>query len=183
MHVDVLRPLYVSDHLCRFQVRGVRLSIPLEANYVDRASIRRRVEQYQEAIGGQLLLENYASTERHGTDQQEVLAWLVEATGCGLLFDISNARAAELNGVARVSGWTQLLAGRSVHCHVGSFRWRGDTHRYHDTHDQPVAASVLADVTELTRLDVIKTLCYERDHSIDEASLVSDLERLEAACA
>lgn len=46
-HVEVLRPVYVSDHLCRFRIGAFFLAAPLELDYTDLGHVRERVLRYQ----------------------------------------------------------------------------------------------------------------------------------------
>jgi uncharacterized protein (UPF0276 family) len=178
-HIRTLDPIYVSDHLCRFRERGFPLSIPLEVVPYKPQAIKGRVLRYQDAIGRSVLFENYASTESHGREQPQFLRWLMRETDCGLLFDVSNARAAQLNGIALVSDWSPLLAGTHTHGHVGSYKYRDDTQLYHDTHDSPISDDVIRDLTTLKSINALGTLCYERDHFIQEQALLMDLQRLD----
>lgn len=177
-HVRVLNPIYVSDHLCRFHLGNTYLSVPLEAHYDDYPHLRERVLRYQDAIERPLLLENYASNEIHGQRQLATLDRLVRDTSCGVLFDISNARAAELNGILPVSAWTDWLAGRKTRCHVGSFSFRQSTQLHHDTHDQPLDPAVLEELRRLCRTGGIESVCYERDYSVSAAAVIADLHSL-----
>lgn len=177
-HVQVVRPVRVSDHLARFRLGNLNTVVPLELPYRRVANVAARIMRYQEAIAGPLLLENFGSDEPHGARQVEFVGELVSRTGCGLLFDVSNAVVAELNGFLPVSAWRPLLAGAEIHCHVGGYRLGQSGDLFHDSHDSPISArteSALGWVMETAR---VATLCYERDHDKTAGSMADDLRLL-----
>jgi uncharacterized protein (UPF0276 family) len=182
-HVDALSPLYVSDHLCRFKHNDIHLGIPLEWDNTDPALVRKRVEQYQDAIGMPLLLENYASTEPHGRHQVEFLLSLRAQTGAGILFDISNARVAAKNGIRVFDDWVTALRNYpDLRCHVGSFAYDPSTALFHDTHDRDIGEETEADLENLLRSVSVASICYERDHDKRVEAMVCDIKRLSSRC-
>jgi len=67
--IDRLRPLYVSDHVARFSHNGRQLYHLAEIDYInDYSRVRERVDWWQQALGCQLLLENYPSIMDGGHD-------------------------------------------------------------------------------------------------------------------
>jgi uncharacterized protein len=180
-HCHVLDPIAVSDHLCTFRSQTLRLAIPQEHDYVDLAHVVSRVERYQDAIGRQLLVENNASTDYPVERQLALFDPLVARTGCGVLFDVSNAVAGELNGLGDVSVWLDWLAGRDVRAHVGSYAHNENTGLTHDTHDQDVSATTAERLGELVRVARVASITLERDYNKTVAALARDLRLLRAA--
>ena len=185
-HVRVLRPVAVSDHLCRFRFDGLFVGAGQEHTYDDIAGIAERVARYQDAIGMQLLVENNASLEQPAAKQIEFLAELMHRTGCGLLFDISNAVVGELNGQGSFEQWLPLLAGRTLRCHVGSYTRDDLVGQYIDSHDADVTRETQAAVRRLVECaDVrIESITYERDFNRSSEAIARDLVRIaESLCA
>ena len=180
-HVRVIQPVRVSDHLARFRIGKVNSALPLELPYRDLDRVCRRVARYQDRIRQPLLLENYASTEPCGERQADYLAEIQRRTGCGLLFDVSNAVVAELNGVLPLSAWNDLLAGAALHCHVGGYRLGRSGDLFHDSHDSPLSRETLRALGAVARLARVETVCYERDQEKSLPALVDDMQALARA--
>lgn len=180
LYVNVIQPLYVSDHLCRFQLNGTRLYKPVEIPYTNLDDICARVARYQERIGTQILLENYASTTPIGRRQVEFFDALVARTGCGIFFDISNARVAENNHITPFAHWLDLLSSsRKLHCHVGSYSYNAKTGSYYDTHDSDVTNQTLKDVETAARFLDMASVCYEREFRRTSADMSRELDLIQ----
>ena len=182
-HCHVLKPIAVSDHLCTFRSQTLRLAIPQEHDYVDLAHVASRIERYQDAIGQTLLVENNASTDYPADRQLAFLDQLVARTGCGVLFDVSNAVVGELNGLGDVSLWIDWLAGRELRAHVGSYAHNENTGLTHDTHDQDVSATTAQRLTELVGAARVASITLERDYNKSAAAIARDLRLLHTAVA
>lgn len=179
--VRAARPARVSDHLLSFaQNDGLNLLTPLEHPYSDLATACDRVDAYQQAIGMQLLVENFASQEGEGLRQLDFLDALRARTGCGILFDVSNAVVAELNGAAPADAWLPLLRG-AVHAHVGGFSFAPKTGRYLDTHDADLAERTIALLRSVRDQASLSSVCLERERAVSEAALLASLQRLALA--
>ena len=179
-HVEVLRPVAVSDHLCRFQFDGLYVGAGQEYSYDQLDRVAARVSRYQDAIGQTLLIENNASLEQPADKQIAFIHDLVERTGCGLLFDVSNAVVGELNGQGAVERWLPLLAGRTLRCHVGSYVLDVEVDRFIDTHDADVTSETEAGLRKLlAAADVqIASITYERDFNRTSEAITRDLGRI-----
>jgi uncharacterized protein len=185
VHARVVQPVRVSDHLARFRLGRLNTSLPLEMAY-DRRELRHtaeRVKRYQDWIGQQLLLENYASTDPQGARQIEFVSAVQERTGCGLLFDVSNAVVAQLNGILPLAAWLDHLAGAGgeVHGHVGGYRLGRSGRIYHDTHDSPVSRETVMALWRVNGRAPLASLCYERDYNKSVTALARDLRLVVAA--
>ena len=180
-HVNIIQPVYISDHLCQFSLNNVALYKGIELDYLnmDLELVRDRVQQYQESIGRQLLLENFASEDSKGKEQVEFIAELIAETNCGLLFDISNAIVAEKNNILSMSEWFPLFAYLdSLHCHVGSYSYHEKESCYYDTHDSNLSRETLDDIKTISTSFHINTLCYEREHHRTSADMANDMNQL-----
>jgi uncharacterized protein (UPF0276 family) len=185
-HVRVLRPIAVSDHLCRFSFDGLFVGAGQEHTYDDLAAVAERVARYQDKLGMQLLVENNASLEQPAARQIEFLAELMHRTGCGLLFDISNAVVGELNGRGGLEPWLPLLAGRALRCHVGSYTHDDLVQQYIDSHDADVSRETQAALRRVARCTefTIESITYERDFNRSSDAIARDLVRIaESLCA
>jgi uncharacterized protein (UPF0276 family) len=185
-HVRAVRPVAVSDHLCRFQVRGVFVGAGQEYAYDRLDYVCDRVAQYQDAIGQTLLIENNASNEHSVATQIEFLHALITRTGCGVLFDVSNAVVGELNGQGDLEMWMPLLRDRALRCHVGSYVYDTDVDTFIDNHSVEVSAATEAALRALcgSAQMQIESITYERDFNRTTEGITRDLVRIaECACA
>jgi uncharacterized protein (UPF0276 family) len=179
-HVDVLRPLAISDHLCRFRFGGAFVGSGQERDYDDLDFTCERVARYQDAIGRQLLVENTASSEHSAARQIEFVGELQARTRCGILFDISNAVVGELNGLGAVRDWLALIAGKTIRCHVGSYSRDVEAECYVDSHEADVSAATEAAIALVSRSATIESITYERDANRSAEAIAADLRRIGA---
>lgn len=182
LHVNIMQPLYVSDHLCRFQLDGTHLFQAMEIPYTDLDAVCTRVDRYQEHLGTQVLFENHASTSSKGCRQVEFFEALIARTGCGIFFDISNARVAENNGVTAFADWLDLLRGsHELHCHVGSYSHNPRDGLDYDTHDSDVTDQTVEDVATVASLLNVSSLCYEREFRRTSQAMSRDLNLIQSS--
>jgi len=174
-HVQVLRPLAVSDHLCRFQLGGAYVGSGQERSYDDLDHVCERVARYQDAIGTTLLVENTASSEHPADEQIAFLDDVMARTGCGILFDVSNAVVGELNGLGDVARWLPLIAGRAVRCHVGSYALDAEAGCYVDSHDCAVTNATEEALAAVLRATRVESITYERDFNRTVPAIAADL--------
>lgn len=175
-HVDEIKPLYISDHICRFTIGKFHSHHGFDFDYQDIETAIRRIDYYQNYLGRQLLLENFASMTPAGCKQVEFFDKLIKYTGCSVFFDISNARVAHNNGYGNLAEWTDLLSNlKSLHCHVGGYRYDAEFDCYKDNHADDLSLDTLNDIKQFSsRLD-IHTLCYEREHNKIPEMMAKDL--------
>lgn len=177
--IQALKPLYVSDHLARYTHDGRMLPVLLELDYARVGDeVARAVTEWQDQLGTRLLLENYPSILPGGEQQPAFYERLVKMTGCGVLFDVSNAIVAEQNGGAPADAWLDL-ASQMNHFHIAGFSYLGTVPEITvDSHDTAIAPKSLEFLRRLTlaRGSTNMTIVIERDANIDEESIRRDLE-------
>lgn len=179
-HVQEIKPLYISDHICRFTLGKIHSHHGFDFDYLDLETAIQRVDYYQNYLGRQLLLENFASMTPTGCRQIEFFDKLVKFTGCGVFFDISNARVAHNNGYGNLAEWTDLLSNlKGLHCHVGGYRYDAEFDVYRDNHADDLSEDTFTDIKKcMSHLD-IATICYEREHNKVSAMMQQDLMLIE----
>lgn len=128
----VLNPLYISDHLFYSKVHDFSLKFPIEFDYSkDKQLILNSVDEYQTRLNDQVLFENFPSLNYKYHSQSMFFKEMSKATGCGILFDVSNALIAELNSSEPVSDWFNLDL---AYFHIGGFERIDGV--YVDTHNK-----------------------------------------------
>ncbi|WP_141295215.1 multinuclear nonheme iron-dependent oxidase [Planktothrix agardhii] len=178
-HIDVIQPLYISDHICTFHQGNVYVKSGLEFNYENPEYVWRRIERYQNYIGRQILLENFASMTSEGYKQIEFFETMVTQTGCGIFFDISNARVAEYNGFTPLIDWIDLLKGMpELHCHVGGYEYNDNDNYYRDSHGDDISSQTLLDIENVVSSLDVKSICYEREHHKISHKMAQDLAKI-----
>lgn len=178
-HVDEVQPLYVSDHICTFHQGNVYVKSALEFNYENQEEVWRRVERYQNYIGRQVLLENFASMTSEGYKQVEFFQTMLTQTGCGVLFDISNARVAEYNRFTPLTDWIDLLKGiPELRCHVGGYEYNSEFNYYRDSHGDDISVQTLLDIKNVVASLDVKSICYEREHHKISQIMAQDIAKI-----
>jgi len=184
--IDRLQPLYVSDHIARFNHEGRLLYHLAEVDYVgDYERIRRRVDWWQQKLGRQLHLENYPSIMDGGHDAPTFYERLYRDTGAGVLFDVSNAMCAHLNCGLPLEAWAGIIE-TAKHFHVAGYNLSIlAPHLILDTHDRALSEATLGFLERYrTHFDTPgATVTYERDNNFDETEIQVDLDRLHALFA
>lgn len=147
--VDRFEPFHVSEHLSwsAFGHTGVPDLLPLPFTAEALATTARHIEQFQDAIGRPILIENpssYLAFDGCDYDEPEFLSRLAEMTGCGVLLDINNIYVSAHN------------LGRDPLAYFKGLRAKGSVRQYHlaghaasgdlliDTHGARVCAEVWA---------------------------------------
>ncbi len=121
-----------------------------------------------------------------GNDQADFYARLVADTGCGVLFDLSNAVVAELNTGYPALRWLPVVRAMP-HFHIAGYRrTEGEPALVIDSHDSPIAEDTLAFLRTFERerggLEGL-TLVVERDANIDFDPWAADIRAVEAVHA
>lgn len=177
-HVEAINPIFISDHLCAFKVNNVRVPFAQEYDYKSLEVAASRIDRYQQVVGNQLLIENAASTHHPVAKQIDFIEQLIAQTGCGLLFDISNAVMGEQNKLGGFELWLNYLKNKSIHCHIGGYGWHADTNTFQDTHAHDISTNTYEALAELCIATDIKTLTYERDYRADERTCSAEVRKI-----
>lgn len=181
--IDRMNPLYVSDHVARFTHDGRQLYHLAEIDYAaDFGRVRERVDRWQQRLGRRLFLENYPSILDGGHDAPAFFERLSRDTGCGVLFDASNAVCAHLNCGVPLEAWDGVIDA-SRHFHTAGYNLSIlQPHLVLDTHDRALSEATMAFLESRRGLfdKPGATMTYERDDNFDEADIAADLDRLRA---
>lgn len=174
--IEATEPIYVSDHLAVFEKGGLLLPVSEEVDYDRLSDIASRVAFWQELLGVQLWLENHPSLEGNGSQQPDFMSELSRHTGCGVLFDISNALVAHQNGGCGLSSWNRVIQN-SPHFHVGGYSIFMNSLRI-DSHDRTLAEEAkewVSSTAALAPFRQSRSITVEFDHNIDYSQWTSDL--------
>ena len=100
--IDEVKPVLVSEHLAWTQIDGYFLADLLPVPLVEEtlSLVIRNVDIIQQQLGRQILVENIASYGEllpPEMSEQEYLCQVTQATGCGLVLDVSNLLVNEQN--------------------------------------------------------------------------------------
>jgi uncharacterized protein (UPF0276 family) len=180
LFTDTLKPKYLSDHIGVFTTD--HQDLPMIAEYDYKNSIEQAISKvimWQDMLSSQVLLENYPSVFISSMNQTKFFSYLQEATGCGLLFDLSNALIADLNKALDISEWIELLK-KVKYLHIGGYRSAGEEPDYiADTHDVEVSLHSLANLQFLFHQNFnFESIVIERDSNINMESIENDLDKI-----
>ena len=143
---EIVRPAWISDHLCFTGTHGVNSHDLLPVPYTKEAlaHIARRIRQVQEMLGRPLVLENpstYIEFTASSMPEWEFLAELAEKADCGLLLDVNNVYVSAFNHRYDARRYIDAIpANRVVYIHLAGHRNLG-THII-DTHDDHIIDAV-----------------------------------------
>ncbi|MBI1215620.1 MAG: DUF692 family protein [Alphaproteobacteria bacterium] len=92
---DIVQPVLMSEHVSWSRAAGVAVPdlLPLPMTQEALAAICRNIEHVQETLGRAILVENpssYMEFEGMEMNEPEMIARIIERTGCGLLLDVNN---------------------------------------------------------------------------------------------
>lgn len=176
----------VSDHLAFVRGGGLETGhlLPLPRTEEALEIVIENVRMARAALPVPLALENIAALvewPESRMSEAEFPARVLEATGAGLLLDVSNLFA---NGVNHAAPWEELLdripADRIAYAHVGGGCFSNGI--YHDTHTHPVPAEVLTLLREVTERCGPLPVLLERDGDFPgERELHAELDSIRAA--
>lgn len=182
----VAAPL-VSEHVAFVRAGGLEaghlLPVPRTREALD--ALTGNIARTRAALEVPLALENIATLFDWPDDEYseaEFLAELVDRTGVLLLLDLANVYANARNrGRDPLTELLRLPAEHVAYCHVAGGHESGG--RYHDTHNDPLPAEVLALVAEFTARHPAPMM-LERDGNYPPAAeLLDELDAIAAAAA
>ena len=171
-------PIYVSDHVGRFSYKGRSMPILGEYDYNRIEHAVSAVDQWQDMLNCRLLLENFPSYTSQGSGQPDFYKRVVERTGAGMLFDISNAVIAAQNSGVPVSEWTELVE-KCDHFHLGGYsEVEGETTMLLDSHDEVLSLNTMAAANCLFKSPRSNpvTLTVEYDRNVNADNWARDLQ-------
>jgi uncharacterized protein len=177
---DVTKAPYYSDHLCMTRVPGIDLEhlTPLwYCTEVLTATIER-VNTIQDFIGKPLILENITCTFNIPNGQipeTEFFHRLTEATGCGVLFDLTNLYTNSVNHHFDPAEFLDEMPLDSVvQVHLAGGKWRDG--RLVDSHSEAIPEAVWTLFSRLCRKASVKAVILEQDTNLgDFAALISQV--------
>lgn len=145
--VDRFEPFHVSEHLSWSAFGPVAVPDLLPLPFTDEAlaTAAQHIDQFQDAIGRPILIENpssYLAFDGCDYDEPEFLSRLAEKTGCGILLDVNNIYVSAHNlGRDPLAYFTGLRAVGSVRqYHLAGHAPSGDL--LIDTHGARVCPEV-----------------------------------------
>lgn len=189
--VDVIDPLFVSDHLSWTRVPGFSSHDLLPLPYTQEALdlVADNVHAAQEILGREILLENpsaYLGFAESEMPEWAFLSELCARTGCGLLLDVNNVYVSGRNlGFDPKDYIAHFPMDLVCQIHIAGHSQGEDL--LVDTHDQPVCDDVW-DLfeTAMTRAGTVAVM-IERDDNIPPIGALLDelsiARRLAAAAA
>lgn len=112
--IEILDPVYVSDHLCWTSLSGHNSHDLLPVSYTSDMlrHVCERIQLMQDSLGRVLLLENPSAYVAFSADQMseaEFLAEMCRRTGCGLLLDVNNLFVNHKNLGIDVFSWLDRI--------------------------------------------------------------------------
>ena len=179
---DATKAPYYSDHLCMTQVPGIDIGHLTPLWYcpeVLTASIER-VNAIQDFIGKPLILENITYTfdiPNGQISEAEFFHRLTEATGCGILFDLTNLYTNSVNHRFDPAEFMdEMPLGSVVQVHLAGGEWHD--RRLIDSHSEAVPEAVWTLFSRLCRKTSVKGVILEQDTNLgDFATLISQVKR------
>jgi uncharacterized protein (UPF0276 family) len=183
--VNFLHPPWCSDHLALTQVNGVNFGqlIPPRRDLATASRVADRIKQIQDRTQVPFILENIASTTDSGgsLDPGAFIDEICELAGCGLLVDLANLYADDVNlGHSAEAFFASIDPRRVVQVHIAGGRWQDGWLR--DTHDQPVSDAVWDLLRDLASRAQIKGVLLERDSNFpsDFSEMLSEIRSARA---
>lgn len=180
--ISILKPIYVSDHLAKFSINGRSLFFLGELDYrKDYNRVKQKIIEWEELLDSKIFFENFPSFIDYDTKQIDFLDRLTQETGCGILFDLSNAVIASKNSSYPLSNWMKI-ACLSEHFHIAGMRLSDTTPTlWMDSHDCEISNESLAffkKILENPQGISFKTIVVERDNQIEKNSWLLDVKKV-----
>ncbi|MBV9912227.1 MAG: DUF692 domain-containing protein [Sinobacteraceae bacterium] len=166
----LVRPRWISDHLCWTGTAGRNLHDLLPLPYTEEAlnHVVQRVRTVQDVLGRRILLENvssYVSYRGSELTEWEFLREIAERADCLLLLDVNNIYVSSVNHeFAPLDYVNAIPVGRVQQIHLAGHENHGDY--LVDTHDHPVPDPVWELYAAAVRRFGAVTTMIERDANI-----------------
>jgi uncharacterized protein (UPF0276 family) len=157
---------YYSEHLAMTRVPGIDLGHLTPLLFTEEVLERTtgKVRAVQDTLGKPLVLENvtYDFEIPGGMPQPEFFSRLVEATGCGILLDVTNLWINSVNHhFDPVAFLDEMPLEQVVHVHVSGGYWEAEA--LVDGHSEPVQEESWRLLEALARRSPVKTVILEHD--------------------
>lgn len=177
--IKIVCPKYISDHVASFSLNKMVTPLISEVDYSFASQIIEKALAWQMMLGEKLLLENFPSQFAGGDDQIKFFQRICSSPNLGLLFDISNAEIADLNGCIRKEAWLSELKD-VAHFHVGGFSKGETSDLFIDSHDRKLASSTIEFIRQVMIATHVKnpSLTVEFDHNISYDDWKYDLSQV-----
>jgi uncharacterized protein len=182
-----IEPHWISDHLCWTGIDGRNLHDLLPLPYTEEALalVVARVGQIQDALGGQILLENvssYLAFHESDMSEWEFLREVAARADCAILLDINNIYVSSVNhGFDALTYLQAIPTDRVRQFHLAGHSDLGG--HLIDTHDHPIVEPVWNLYrAAVARFGAVPTM-IERDDNIPALSeLVAELQIARELC-
>lgn len=175
---DLTGSPYCSDHLCMTRVPGIDLDA-LTPLWFSESVLRgtvERVNAVQDTLGKPLVLENvtYLFEIPGGRmSQPEFFHRLVDATGCGILLDVTNVYTNSVNhGFDPVRFMAALPLDSVVQVHLAGGLWQDGV--LFDSHSRPVPEEVWRLLTWLCGKCDLKAALLEYDQNFPDFRVLQE---------
>lgn len=185
--LDIMNPLYVSDHIARFKLDGIEYPISLELDYkYEYNHIIEEANYWSKLLGTKLYLETFPSILDTGLAQAEFFNKMLDSNhNLGVLFDISNLLIAQLNGVNDYNDWKKTIKN-AKHFHIaGYFQTKSNPPLVMDGHNRDLSDEAL-DIVRTNKHHLNKegnTIVIERDYYYDIDTWRTDILKVKEALA
>jgi uncharacterized protein (UPF0276 family) len=180
---DLTGSPYYSEHLCMTRVPGRDIGhlAPLWFTEELLQHVIRRVLTLQDYLGKPLILENVTymlEIPQSTMSQTEFFRRLVEATGCGVLLDITNVFINATNHHFDAKQFIRdMPLSHLVQVHLAGGYWRGGW--LVDGHSELVPPEVFALLECVTSLCPVKSVLFEHDaHFPPMADMLKQMDRV-----
>lgn len=175
---DLTRSPYYSDHLCMTRAPGIDLDA-LTPLWFSESVLRgtvERVDMVQDLLGKPLVLENVTylfELPGGGMTQPEFFHRLVEATGCGILLDVTNIYTNAVNHHFDPERFmAEMPLDSVVQVHLAGGFWTDGV--LVDSHSHPVPPAVWQLFAALCERADIKACLLEFDQNFPEFSVLTN---------
>ena len=184
--VQIADPKWISEHVAFTRTNEVDLG-HLNPIAPSRAGLEILVEharQLADYCGRPLILENITThlAVPGELSETDFLNQLCDASGCGILLDVTNLWINSRNHRFDPLKWLESLNGAHVRqLHIVGYSIRDGV--YFDRHADPIQDELFDLVGEVVRRTAAEAIIIERDASIPPvAELACELQRLANAC-
>lgn len=182
--VEAADPEWISEHVAFTRTSDADLGHlnPVPPTRENLRLLADHAREVSDRCGRRLVLENIAShlAFRGGMPEPEFLNRLCDASGAGLLLDVTNLFVNSRNhGTDPVRWLSEIEPGNVVQLHVVGYTRRDG--RWHDLHAEPIQEDLRALIREALARTSPRAVIVERDEDIPAPEeMAAELRGLEA---